>query len=187
MKLDPLLEFKHQDGFKRDLWGDEFAHCLAKITMGWGNIEYRMFLLLQAIDFKNAAKWAALLFAPRILAQRKKIVRQQIEAAVRISYPNFLAMLDDELSRLQSVQGRRNILAHGFWLESKSDQKFNVQPLNLKNGTKILDDAVEVDHGYLATLIQDIDRVVNGLASLGSEMLAHQQLKKWDKNYVSKG
>jgi hypothetical protein len=178
MALDPLLKFKNLKSFKRDLWGDEFAHCIARITLGWGNIEYRLFWLVQAIDMKRAADWAALLFAPRMLAPRKAIVRKQIATATKSSYPKFVDYLEDQFTKLQSIQDRRNLIAHGFWFEGSSEQVFKVQPLNLKKGTKALEDAVDVDIHFLSDLIQDMEFLEQGLASLSSEMMAHQYLKE---------
>jgi len=178
MALDPLLRFKNLKSFKRDLWGDEFAHCVARITLGWGNIEYRLFWLLQAIEMKRAADWAALLFSPRTpLNSRKKIVRDKIIIAAQISYPKFVVNFDDQLTKLQSIQVRGNLIAHGLWLVGESDQVFKVQPLNLKKGTSTLEDAIEVDHKYLSQVIEDMEALEQGLASLSSEMMAHQYLK----------
>jgi hypothetical protein len=181
MALDPLFTFKNLKSFKRDLWGDEFAHCIARITIGWGNIEYRLFWLLYAIDMKRAADWAALLFVPPMLEPRKQIVRKQIAAVTKSSYPKFVDYLEDQFTKLQAIQKRRNLLAHGFWFEGSSDQVFKVQPLNIKKGTKALEEAVEVGIHFLSDLIQDMDFLEQGLASLSSEMMSHQQLKKWGK------
>jgi hypothetical protein len=105
MPLDPLLKLKALKSFKRDLWGDEFAHCIARITIGWGNIEYRLFWLLQAIDMKRASDWATLLFTPRMLGPRKTIVRKQIGAAIKASYPKFLEYLETQFEKFTVNSG----------------------------------------------------------------------------------
>jgi hypothetical protein len=178
MALDPLLKFKNLKSFKRDLRGDEFAHCIARITIGWGNIEYRLFWLLQAIDMTRAAEWAALLFEPRMLAARKEVVRKQIATVTKSSYPKFVDYLEHQFAKLQSIQDRRNLIAHGFWFDGASDRLFKVQPLNIKKGTKALEEAVEVDIHFLSDLIQDMEFLEQGLASLSSEIMAHQFLKE---------
>jgi hypothetical protein len=55
---------------------------------------------------------------------------------------------------------------------------FKVQPLNIKKGTKALEEAVEVDIHFLSDLIQDMEFLEQGLASLSSEIMAHQFLKE---------
>jgi hypothetical protein len=178
MSSDPLKQVGGVKSFHRDLYGDEFAHCVARIMLGWGGTEYRLFKLLEAIDTSQASTWAGKLFKPRSLAQRKDIVRAQIALAVKKSYPKFVDNLEDQLTKLQSVQFRRNIIAHGLWLPGASDTDFLVQPLNLQNGSAMLEQAVKVDLTYLGDMIQDIEFLEQGLSSLGAEMLAHQSLKK---------
>jgi hypothetical protein len=166
--------------FKRDLWGDEFAHKISRITLEWGGIEFLLFWILKAIDFKNASRWEQLLFKPRSFQARKEIVLKQVSSAVRVSYPEYVDRLVAQLDLLQTIQQRRNLLAHGLWLKGSSDRTFSIQPLNLDN-TKSVEDRVEVDMSYLVALVEDIERLKQGLASLVSEMLAHQQLKKWGR------
>lgn len=166
--------------FQRDLWGDEFAHKISRITLEWGGIEVLLFWILKAIDFKNASRWEQLLFKSRSFQARKDIVLEQVSAAVRVSYPQFVDHLMARLDLLQTIQYRRNLLAHGLWLKGSTDRTFSIQPLNLNN-TKSVEDPIEIDMNYLVTLVEDIERLKNGLSSLVSEMLAHQQLKKWGR------
>jgi hypothetical protein len=185
--IDSILQPRHQDGFSRDLWGDEFAHCLARITLGWGALEARLFWILYAIDFKRAPRWVSIFFKPRTLAQKKDILRTQILASMKTSHPAYIAKLEKQFSDLQSIQHRRNTLVHGFWLPSQSDRSFKVQPLSLVDGTLNLAEAIEIDHSFLITLIQDMRAFTSRTAMLGAEMMAHQQLKKRNPNYVSTG
>lgn len=178
MALEPFLTLRDLKSFNRDLWGDEFAHCAARVTVGWGNVEYRLFLLLQAIDSKKVSKWVELLFKPRAIEPKKKIIRAEIAAAVKTSYPRFISLLENQLTKLQSIQSRRNLISHGLWLAGTSDQSFMVQPLSLERGTLKLEQAVEVNLEYLSGLIQDMDFLEQGLSSLGAEMLAHQFLNE---------
>lgn len=166
--------------FKRDQWGDEFSHLISRITLEWGGIEFLLFWILRSIDFKNASRWEQLLFKPRAFQARKKIVLEQVTSAVRISYPQYVDRLVGQLDLLQTIQHRRNLLAHGLWLKGSSDRTFSIQPLSLDN-TRSVENPVEIDMSYLATLVEDIERLKIGLSSLVSEMLAHQQLKKWGR------
>ncbi|MCP3399195.1 hypothetical protein [Bradyrhizobium sp. CCGB20] len=166
--------------FKRDLWGDEFAHKISKITLEWGGIEFLLFWILRSIDFKSASRWEQLLFKPRAFQARKDIVFEQVSSAVRISYPQYVDRLMTQFDLLQTIQHRRNLLAHGLWLKGSSDRTFSIQPLSLDNA-KSVETPVEIDMGYLVALVEDIERLKIGLSSLVSEMLAHQQLKKWGR------
>ena len=165
---------------QNDLMGDEFAHLISRITLSWGRIEGLLYLLLEAIDRKRADHWLALLFAKRLsLGVRKKLVKEAIRKAVEVSYPEYIDRLDGEFDRLQKIQDRRNLIAHGLWLSGTSDREFVIQPLHLKDGVSLLEGAVKVDLEWFVSLIRDIEFLDQGLSSLIAEMLAHQQLKKW--------
>jgi len=168
--------------FRRgDLWGDEFAHCISRVTLEWGGIEYLLFCVLQAIDYKRATDWAEMLFAPRSIQARKKIVREEVSASVGTSYQQYIDLLVGRLDLLQTIQNRRNLLAHGLWLTGRDDRSFRIQPLNFNDVIKAVEDAIEIDMDYLVALIKDIEALKNGLSSLAAEMSVHQQLKKWDR------
>lgn len=176
-----FIDYRHQTQFQRNLWGDEFAHHISRITIGWGNIEFWLFQVLQAIDYKRAEHWAAQLFVSPVLEKRKEVVRKQITASLLPARENYLDELNIELDILSSIQTRRNLIAHGFWHESKDGKTFKVQPLRIAKGKTTLEDAVNVDLDFLSDLVNDMNRVVNGFAGLSSGIMAYGQLKKWGK------
>src|ERR671914_2467118 len=71
----------------RDLWGDEFAHLLAAITLNWGRIEHNLYLILLAIDTKSAARWTKEFYTEETLQKRKTAARVQVKTTMAKSYP----------------------------------------------------------------------------------------------------
>lgn len=167
--------------FQRDLWGNEFAHLISTITVRWGSIEHLLYLILKAIDAKRSNYWADRLFRSPALAEQKRRVRMEVKTAVETSYPEYMVHLDVQLDRLQSIQDRRNPIAHGLWLEGSSDRSFKIQPLRIDRTTNNIEQPIEIDLDHLTKLITDMEFLDQGLASLCAEMLAHQQLRKWGR------
>ena len=104
-----------------------------------------------------------------------------MQAIVATSYPKLLELFGGALDDLQHIQNRRNILSHGIWLPVETANKYPVQPLRYDNAKMIFDSIVVVDVNYLNELLDDMMKFTNRIYSIGSELLAHQQLKRWGK------
>ena len=164
-----------------DLLECEMAHALATMTMNWGRIETYIFAIVVSIDF-NRKDWATDFFKVAALDARKKAAERAIRKALEKSYPEFITILNGVFDRLQVIQNRRNLLAHGVWSRGTSPSKFIVRPLRLQSNTSgFLEEPIEVDRAYVGNIVNDMHLLSQTLASLGSEMMAHQQLKKWGK------
>ena len=59
--------------------------------------------------------------------------------------------------------------------------EYPVQPLRYDNAKMTFDPIVVVDINYLNELLDDMMEFINRIYSIGSELLAHQQLKKRGK------
>lgn len=170
--------FQH---FNRDLMGDEMAHILSKITINWGKLEQALYLSMKSIDAKKADQWRWEFFSTPALAQKRAKARRNMQSIVATSYPKLLGLLEGALDDLQHIQNRRNILSHGVWLPIEAANKYPVQPLRCDDAKMIFDPIVVVDINYLNDLLDDMMKFINRIYSIGSELLAHQQLKKLGK------
>ena len=170
--------FQH---FNRDLMGDEMAHILSKITINWGKLEQALYLSMKSIDAKKADQWRWEFFSTPALAQKRAKARRNMQSIVATSYPKLLGLFEGALDDLQHIQNRRNILSHGVWLPIEAANKYPVQPLRCDDAKMIFDPIVVVDINYLNDLLDDMMKFINRIYSIGSELLAHQQLKKLGK------
>jgi hypothetical protein len=94
----------------------------------------------------------------------------------------FVTRLNEAFEKLDNVQKRRNPLAHGIWSRRSSPGSFVLAPLRLQSkDSAILEEPIEVDLSYLCDLLNDMQFLSQSFSSLGAEMMAHQQLKKWGK------
>jgi len=165
--------FQH---FNRDLVGDEMAHLLSRITMNWGKVEHALYLSMKSIDRKRAYSWRAAFFSSTTLAKRKDQARKSLREAVGRSYPKLLDAFDDALNDLQDVQHRRNALSHGLWLPIQRAGEYPVQPLRYDKTKALFDPILIVDIAFLGDLLDNMTTLTNRIYSIGSELLAHQQL-----------
>jgi hypothetical protein len=170
--------FQH---FSSDRMGDEMAHILSKITINWGKLEQALYLSIKSIDAKEADQWREEFFSTPALAQKRARARKNLQAIVATSYPKLLELFRGALDDLQHIQNRRNILSHGIWLPVETVNEYPVQPLRYDNAKMTFDPIVVVDINYLNELLDDMMEFINRIYSIGSELLAHQQLKKRGK------
>ena len=170
--------FQH---FSSDRIGDEMAHILSKITINWGKLEQALYLSMKSIDAKKADQWREEFFSTPALAQKRAKARKNMQAIVATSYPELLRLFEGAIDDLQHIQNRRNILSHGIWLPIETANKYPIQPLRCDSAKMIFDPIVVVDINYLNDLLDDMIEFINRIYSMGSELLAHQQLKKWGK------
>lgn len=171
----------HFQQFNRDLMGDEMAHLLSRITMNWGKLEQALYLSMKSIDAGKADGWREAFFSVSVLAARKEKARKSINAIVAESYPKLLAFFEETLDGLQDVQHRRNALSHGLWLPIETANNYPVQPLRYDKDNTLFDPIIIVDFKFLSDLIEDMTKFSQRIYSIGAELLAHQQLKKWGK------
>lgn len=167
--------------FSTDLVGNEMAHLLSKIAMNWGKLEQALYLSMKSIDSDQAGAWRNAFFSAPALAARKKRARESIKATVAASYPALLASFEEALDLLQDVQMRRNALSHGIWLPIKKAGEYPVQPLRYDKESAIFDPIIIVDMKFLSDLLEDMAKFSRRIYSIGCELLAHQQLKKFGK------
>jgi hypothetical protein len=59
--------------------------------------------------------------------------------------------------------------------------EYPVQPLRYDKAKAIFDPVVIVDLKFLSGLFEDMTKFMQRIYSIGTELLAHQQLKKWGK------
>jgi hypothetical protein len=171
-----FVEFDRNDHIER-----EMAHILATITINWGRIEAYIFAIVVSIDFERK-DWATDFFKAPAIDRRKEAAEKAIRLALEKSYPEFVTMLRDAFDRLDRVQKRRNPLAHGIWSRGSVPGSFVVAPLRLQSkGSVLLEEPIEVNLSFLADLLNDMQFLSQRFSSLGAEMMAHQQLKKWEK------
>ena len=156
------------------------AHILSKITINWGKFGTALYLSMKSIDAKKADQWREEFFSTPALAQKKAKARKNMQAIVATSYPKLLELFGGTLDDLQHIQNRRNILSHGIWLPVDAN-KYPVQPLRYDNAKMIFDSIVVVDVNYFNELLDNMMKFTNRIYSIGSELLAHQQLKRWGK------
>jgi hypothetical protein len=167
--------------FNSDLMGIEMAHLLSQITMNWGKLEQALYLSMKSIDVGQADGWRETFFSERALAAQKKKARKNINAIVAVSHPKLLAFFEETLDGLQNVQHRRNALCHGLWLPIETANQYPVQPLRYDKENMMFDPIVIVDLKFLDDLLNDMNKFTQRIYSVGAELLAHQQLKKWGK------
>lgn len=163
-----------------DNFAKHFAKLLADITINWGRIEHSMFTLIFFMDEKRGAELSKIFFQSTSLFAREKILTRQIKAVMRNTHPTFLSSLKAALDAFQNVRERRNILVHGLW-EPAGSSSFKVRPLRLDKLSGDLEKPIKVDLAYVASLNREIDFILQKLASLGAEMIAHQALEKIKK------
>jgi hypothetical protein len=179
--FDPFDHLEFMEFDRNDLVEREMAHMLATITINWGRIESYIFAIVVSIDFSRK-DWATDFFKAPALSERKVAAEKAIRRALEKSYPDFVTMLNDAFEELDSIQKRRNPLAHGIWSRGSSPGSFVVTPLKLQSkGSALLEQPIEVNLNVLADLLNDMQRLSQRLSSLGAEMMAHQQLKKMGK------
>lgn len=167
--------FQH---FNRDRVGDEMAHMLSKITINWGKLEHALYLSMKSIDVKKADQWRQEFFSTPALAHKREKARTNMQSIVATSYPKLLGLFEGALNDLQHIQNRRNILSHGIWLPIEIANRYPVQPLRYDSAKMTFDPIVIVEINYLNDLLDDMMKFINLIYSIGSEMLAHQQLEK---------
>jgi hypothetical protein len=170
--------FQH---FNRDLMGDEMAHVLSQITINWGKLEQALYLSMRSIDAKKADQWRQEFFWTPVLAEKRAKSRKSMQSIVATSHPKLLELFEAALDDLQDIQNRRNALSHGIWLPIEKPNEYPVQPLRYDRAKMIFDPIVVVDFNYLSDLLGDMTKFINRIYSIGSNLTAHQQLKKWGK------
>jgi hypothetical protein len=178
--FDPFDHLQFIQFDRDDLIEREMSHMLATITINWGRIESYIFAIVVSIDFSRK-DWAADFFRAPALDRRKEAAEKAIRRALEKSYPDFVTTLNEAFEKLDTVQKRRNPLAHGIW-SRRSPGSFVVVPLRLQSkDSALLEEPIEVGLSYLCDLLNDMQFLSQRFSSLGAEMMAHQQLKKWGK------
>lgn len=167
--------------FNRDLVGDEMAHVLSQITINWGKLEQALYLSLKSIDAKKADQWRQEFFWTPVLADKRAKSRKSMQSIFATSHPKLLQSFEAALDDLQDIQNRRNALTHGIWLPIERPNEYPVQPLRYDRAKMIFDPIVVVDLNYLSGLLTDMKKFINRICSIGANLMAHQQLKKWNK------
>lgn len=165
--------------FSLDPLGDEMARYLSRITINWGKLEQTLYLSLKSIDGERAAEWRDTFFSSPALAERRKQARKSMISAVESSYPKLLEFFEEALDDLQDIQHRRNALSHGLWLPVEKIGEYPVQPLRYDKKMESFGPILIVDLKFLEVLLEDMTRFTHRVFAIGSELLAHEQLKKW--------
>jgi hypothetical protein len=166
---------------ERDLLESEFCHSLALITMNWGRVECQLLGVILLADPKQAGPLTDTFFAEKSLEDRKVIARKAMIAAMQRSYPASVKSFREALKKIGTIQPRRNLLAHGVWSEEHSKNAYSIQPMKAQSKTRKLAAATKIDLQFLTNVVIDMQWVMIRLASIGADMMAHQQLKKWGK------
>lgn len=176
-----LYDNAHFQQFDRVLMGDEMAHLLSRITMNWGKVEQALYISMKSLDANRADEWREAFFSTPVLDTKKKKALKSISATVGTSRPKLLAFFKDTLDELEDMQKRRNALSHGLWLPNETPNIYRVQPLRYEKGSTIFDPIIIVDFKFLGDLFEDMIKFTHRIFSIGSELLAFQQLKEWGK------
>jgi hypothetical protein len=129
----------------------------------------------------KAEGWREAFFSTPVLDSKKEKATKSIKAKVATLRPNLLAFFDETLKQLEDIQYRRNALSHGLWLPVEIANEYPVQPLRYGRGTTIFDPILIVDLKFLGDLFEDMNGFTQRIFSIGFELLAFQQLKKWGK------
>lgn len=161
-------------------WDVAFAGGLAELTIVWGRVEYWLFLVLEAIDTKQSAKWTQVFLRTNAVEARVEETRKQIARAIGDAAPELLSAFLDAESRFEDIRHRRNLLMHGVW-RRLDETHFEITPLRLvkkKNkgdqSPRPLEKIAQIDAKFLSQLLGDIDKLVQRLAAIVGEIRAHQ-------------
>jgi len=147
--------------------------------LNWGRIEFHLHAVLLPVDRKRAQKWIVDFFHSTNISYKEKKLKQELKDLAEKSHPEWLPVLDNALDDFAHLRQKRNPLIHGTW-HRVSDGRFSVQPLRL-NGSELVDPVV-VDIQYLSNVVKVMENVIGRCASLGTETLSNEWLRKMGRS-----